>query len=260
MTTLSDIDILSHINKGRLIQNADIKRIGPASYELRMGSTYYDLTESDSPINIKRNEFILIKPGHRVVLISHESIAVPDTMIARITSKGSLFSIGLSAVSTYADPGFSGQIGIVTQNVSDKYIRLPIGEPIAKIDFSYLSQPANSPYSGQHGYQTKIWPIRHDLQKNYDEIKDDLRVKSEELEAYAILPNSVGVALRDIQKKQRVINNALILTLALNCLLFGADYNNLIEVATSIITNLASSAVVGIIVWKSNRKGTDRGN
>jgi hypothetical protein len=36
----------------------------------------------------------------------------------------------LNPVATHADPGFGGNLGIVTQNLSDKFIELPQGEPI----------------------------------------------------------------------------------------------------------------------------------
>ena len=105
-----------------------------------MGHVYYDLTEADRRIEVGDSDKILIKPGHRVVLITLEELVVPPDIIARVVSKGSLFSIGLSPVCTYADPGFHGNLGIVTQNISDKYIELPIGEPIAKVDFSKLKK------------------------------------------------------------------------------------------------------------------------
>jgi dCTP deaminase len=58
------------------------------------------------------------QPGHRVVLITHEELEIPPNIIARIINKGSLFSIGLSPVCTYADPGFTGNLGVVTPNTS----------------------------------------------------------------------------------------------------------------------------------------------
>jgi dCTP deaminase len=66
------------------------------------------------------------------VLITAEDLAIPDDILVRVVSKGSLFSIGLSPVATYADPGFTGNLGIVTENISDKYVELPQGEAIAK--------------------------------------------------------------------------------------------------------------------------------
>ena len=130
MTTLSDADIGDEMGLGRLIRNGDAQQLAGACYELRLGNVYYDLTESDLPIFVGPGQDILIKPGHRVVLITHEELEVPTDVLARIVSKGSLFSIGLSPVATYADPGFSGNIGIVTQNISDKYIVLPQLEAI----------------------------------------------------------------------------------------------------------------------------------
>jgi NTP pyrophosphatase (non-canonical NTP hydrolase) len=87
-----------------------------------------------------------------------------------------LFSIGLSAVATYADPGFEGRLGIVTQNISDKYIVLQALERIAKVDFTMLETPAKRPYRGQHGYDTQIWPIKHHLQKTREQLVGDPRL------------------------------------------------------------------------------------
>src|ERR1700722_537923 len=87
-----------------------------------------------------------------------------------LTESEKLFSIGLSAVATYADPGFHGHIGIVTQNISDKYIELPELEPIAKVDFTILETPATHLYRGQHGFESEIWPIKHHLQKSGDQL------------------------------------------------------------------------------------------
>lgn len=85
-------------------------------------------------------------------------------------------SRGLSAVATYADPGFHGRIGIVTQNISDKYILLPELEHIAKVDFTILETPASRPYRGQHGFETEIWPIKHHLQRTREQLAHDPRL------------------------------------------------------------------------------------
>ncbi len=56
-----------------------------------MGNIYYDLTEADRRIDASASGTILIKPGHRVVLITLEELVVPNDIIARVVSKGSLF-------------------------------------------------------------------------------------------------------------------------------------------------------------------------
>src|SRR6185437_15268035 len=163
MTTLSDVDIGREIQAGRLIRNAAPNRLAGACYELRMGNVYYDLTEGGKRFALTPGQMVLIKPGHRVVLITEEELAVPPDILVRVVSKGSLFSVGLSPVATYADPGFGGNLGIMTENISDKYVEIPQGEPIAKADFTRLTSPAMRLYQGQHGFQAGIWPIKTHL-------------------------------------------------------------------------------------------------
>ena len=251
MTTLSNSDIEHQMNAGQLVRNGDTGQIGPACYELRMGSVYYDLTEGDQRIEIPAQGTVLIKPGHRVVLITMEELAIPLNVIARVSSKGSLFSIGLTAVNTYADPGFEGNLGIVTQNVSDKYIVLPVGEAIAKVDFSLLSSESSRPYRGQHGFQTQIWPIRHQLQKTHAQVRSDPRVGSEDTEAYKILPAATASALRIIRKRQRLINWSLLIALLINALVLAAVSTKVFDTSVSIITNLLSSAIIAVFMWIS---------
>lgn len=255
MTTLSDADIKEKMRANELIRGGNPLRIGPACYELRMGAIYYDLTESDRRIDVSTiNGSVLIKPGHRVVLIMEEELDIPNDIIARVTSKGSLFSISLSPVSTYADPGFAGNLGIVTQNLSDKYIEIPIGEPIAKIDFSHLSSAAENPYRGQHGFQTQIWPIKHQLQKTYEEVKKDPRIGTEEDEAFKILPHATACALKQLKLKQRKIDASILILLIFNTLILAALSSKFIEPIVAVGTNLISTAIVGVWMWISRTK------
>jgi dCTP deaminase len=255
MTTLSDVDINAAMAKGRLVVGGVAGQVGPACYELRMGPIYYDLTEDDKRIDAGATNTVLIKPGHRVVLITQEQLAVPDDMIARVTSKGSLFSVGLSPASTYADPGFKGNLGVVTQNLSDKYIELPVGEPIAKVDFSPLSSAAAKPYSGQHGFQTQIWPIKHHLQKTYDAVKNDPRVDTELEEAYKILPGATARILKQLYRRQRVIDWAIVATLVVNSLLLGALSNKWFEPFVAVVTELIATGIIAVMVYRSTLKG-----
>ncbi len=247
MTTLTDHEISAGIAANTLVLGGIPARLGPASYELRMGTVYYDLTESARRIEVSPGETILIKPGHHVVLITSEQLMVPNDMIARIVSKGSLFSIGLSPVSTYGDPGFIGNLGIVTQNISDKYIEIPIGEPIAKVDFSKLSGPVDHPYTGQHGYQTEIWPIKTHLQKTYDQVCSDPRVESEKTEAYKLLPQATAEMLRRMERRQLTIDVVIFGALAANAVFLLAAQYGYMGMVAAIATNLASSAIAAFI-------------
>ena len=248
MTMLSDAAIRERVHAAGLIIPFEPKGLGGASYELRCSSTYYDLTEDAIRIESKlHNNKILIKPKHTVALITEESLQIPQDLTAHIISKGSLFSIGLSPVCTYADPGFSGQLGLVTTNNSDKYITLDALQSVAKIHFTELTSPATKLYKGQHGFKTELWPIRKDLQKDHSQIKSDKRVKSEEQEAFTILPRHTSLALEKIRTQNTKILVALVIAFGMNALLFysiSKQYN--IDSVAGIAINLISSAILGI--------------
>lgn len=254
MTTLSDSEIRLRLAAHELVLDGDGSQIGPACYELRMGSIYYDLTENGSRVDATTQGSVLIKPGHRVVLITHERLNIPNDIIARVASKGSLFSVGLSPVCTYADPGFSGNLGLVTQNLSDKYIEIPIGEPVAKVDFSIVSGRVDNPYRGQHGFHTRIWPIKSHLQKNYEDVKSDPRVKSEEVESFRILPAATVKAIRRLQNRQRRIDYAILAVLAINTIVLSFAIGDPASVGGAIAINLISSLLVGVFAWFSGKK------
>jgi len=175
--TLNDTQIEDHSRNGQLIVNDfEPAQIRQACYELRSGNIYYDLTDGRKKYSVSNDGDILIKPHHMVVIITLEELRLPPDILGRILTKGSFFSLGLSPVNTYADPGFSGRLGIVMFNTSHDYIRIPIATSIAKIEFSKLSCAVKRPYSGQHGYETSIWPIRDDLILTEEQINQDSRI------------------------------------------------------------------------------------
>lgn len=188
--TLSDTHIRQACGTGWLISaNFDNASVHQACYELRAGNIYYELDKVDANTTptrheLKNGEYILLKPKQIVTVITHETLRLPDNVLGRVLTKGQLFSIGILPVNTYADPGFEGRLGIVLVNVSNNYIKIEQGQPIAKIEFSKLRQPVTAPYTGQHGYQTSMWPIPHHLLLSDEEAKKDARVLSdiEELE------------------------------------------------------------------------------
>jgi dCTP deaminase len=246
MTTLNDVDIGKEIQAGRLIRNATPNRLAGACYELRMGNVYYDLTESGKRFALTPGQMVLIKPGHRVVLITEEELEVPPDILVRVVSKGSLFSVGLSPVATYADPGFGGNLGIVTQNVSDKYVELPQGEPIAKADFTRLTGPATRCYQGQHGFQAGIWPIKTQLQKEHYEVANDVRVRSEKAEAFALLPTATQIVIRGIEHTQLWTNLGLFLAILVNAASLFMVSGKLADNFYGIVGNLIASAIIGL--------------
>ena len=183
--TLTDEQINDFCDKKELISENFCKdNIEQACYELRASNIYYDLADGNKKHQLDDGDYILIKPKQLVVIITKEKLNFPQNILGRILTKGKLFSIGLLPVNTYADPGFCGKLGIVFNNFSNDFIKIKPDDSIAKIEFSKLNQPVNDSYTGQHGYQTEIWPIPEDMLLTEEEKKGDSRIKDfdEEIE------------------------------------------------------------------------------
>ncbi|NGN45021.1 hypothetical protein G6N74_28600 [Mesorhizobium sp. CGMCC 1.15528] len=258
MTTLSDNEIKTEVDAGRLIRNADPDMLDGACYELRLGSVYYDLTENGTRFQLKPGENVLIKPGHRVVLITAEELDTPAHILVRVVSKGSLFSVGLSPVATYADPGFKGNLGIVTQNISDKYVELPQGEPIAKADFTRLSSPATRLYEGQHGFQLGIWPIKTHLQKTHSEVADDRRVLSEKQESLALLPAATRTVIRRMEMTQLWTNIGLVIAIIINSFAIFVMEKWLVDGMIGVVVSLVAASIISLGSLTINLLGRNR--
>lgn len=249
--TLSDAEIKSMCEQGLLIEeNFDSNRIKQACYELRCGDVYYDLAKGNRRCVIKSGNNLLLKPKQTLVVITMESLRLPADVLGRILTKGVLFSIGILPVNTYADPGFSGRLGIVLHNLSNDYLRIKPGDAIAKIEFSRLHAPVSRPYEGQHGYQTEIWPIRTDMILSTAEIKSDPRIGS----PYEELENAYGADLSRVIKRvfgyeRRLLLFAGIYFLFMILLIGLMSGTNWITNTAAIIIGVGTNILTSLIFW-----------
>lgn len=151
-------------------------------YEFHVGDEIIDLSknEEDRIVSLPTNDYFLIRPRSSVVVKLAEQIKLPKDCLARFLLKGKFFSVGIAPVNTYADPGFTGNMGLVLTNTTNYYIRIARGEAISKADFTKLSSEVRDGYSGQHGFRTGHWPI---LQQ--------YRARPDQLKAKGIIPDSI---------------------------------------------------------------------
>lgn len=254
--TLSDFDIKSFCSKKILIEdNYDEEKVKQACYELRAGYTYYDISNGAKKCEISLDNYILIKPKQTVVIITFESLLVPANFLGRISAKGYLFSLGIIPVNTFADPGFSGNLGIVLNNMSNNYIKIKPLEGIAKIEFSMLEQLVERPYNGQHGYQTNIWPLRNDLILTEEEIKNDCRIFNNAKEIEISYGRNIGTLIKRVFRFERWLIGSSILYFTFTILLIGfmmlknVDGQRVIEPITSIFLGVGSNIIFGLISW-----------
>jgi dCTP deaminase len=249
--TLTDTDIIAFCSKGKLIaKEFDKEFIKQSCYELRASSIYYDLSEDNKKYDLAKGDFVLLKPKQMVVIITLEVLDIPADILGRILTKGKLFSIGLLPVNTYADPGFYGQLGIVLYNLSNNYLKIYPGEPIAKVEFTRLHNPVANPYHGQHGYQTKFWPLATEMILSTDEIKKDPRISSPADEITHSYGQDFTSAIRRVFKFERyLIITALIYFLLSMILVYALMKTDWVTPVVSIILGVGSNILTSLLIY-----------
>lgn len=258
--TLTDNDIRQAIDKDKLISEYDETCIKQACYELRASNIYYLPEEGNTQIKLTSEEYILLKPHSIVVIITIESIKLPDDMLGRILTKGSLFSLGISAVNTYADPGFQGRLGIVFQNHSNQYLKINQGAQIAKMEFAKLHQKVKSPYHGQHGYDTEIWPLKKELILRDEEIKDDKRIKGYLEEIDNSYGPKMGYVIRRVLILEKRMLIASVLYFLFTFIILGVCFYNkdgiegVITPLASVLVGVGSNILYGIVMFMIGNK------
>lgn len=215
--TLSDRQIIAMAGNGILIsENFNVGSVKQACYELRVGDVYYEVTGEKKRREVSQFNNVLLKPHQLTVVITKETLNIPEDILGRILTKGRLFSAGILPVNTYADPGFQGKLGIVLYNATPRYLCIRIDEPVAKIEFSQLSERVENPYAGQHGYQTEIWPIPEEMVVSETDLANDTRVGSVEVEA----SNSYGKLFAELLSDRKRLQLVSWLALLLACISF----------------------------------------
>lgn len=243
--TLSDGQMIDLINNKKLIvENFRAENVKQACYELTASNVYHDISNGNKKNKIEDSEYILIKPKQLIVIITKERLDIPNDILGRILSKGKLFSLGLFPINTYADPGFKGKIGIVFYNFSNDYLKIRPNDKIAKIEFSRLGHAVSSGYSGQHNYESEIWPIQLDMILTNDEIDRDPRIKNPRDEVRFAYGDTIGDLVDLVNKYSRRLMITSIIYITFSAILIfiisktQLDINNYIAIFIGFISNL----------------------
>lgn len=257
--TLPDNVIKSLASEGELITAGfDENRLKQACYELRASDVFYETASSseDKQRVVDANGYVL-RPQCYVTAIVQESIELPNDILGRIIAKGQLFSVGIIPVCTYADPGFRGRLGITLCNISHRHLVIRPGQAIAKIEFSKIPTAVENPYSGQHGFETSIWPI-----------PTSLFAKEDDLKAHGINPSnmkeillSYGPVVADLERRMRFYQKRVwiqiaIMLLTFLTLIYLIDKENwVMSVATGILANLVTTLGMNLLENRRASKG-----
>ena len=93
-------------------------------------------------------EGFILHPGEFVLGSTHERVALPDDLVARLEGKSSLGRLGLLIHSTagFVDAGWDGHLTLELSNVANLPITLYPGMKIGQISFLQMTTPADNPY------------------------------------------------------------------------------------------------------------------
>ena len=224
--TLNDTAIKKSVEVESLIEEGyKQENVKQACYELRAGNTYFDLSRNIEAGGVRHDiedsDIIVFRPHQTIVIISKEKFKIPDNILARVLTKGSLFSVGLSPVNTYADPGFHGRLGIVLNNVSNQYLKIKCGETIAKIEFDRLMLPVKDRYYGQHSFDTGVWPVRTEFIIERKNLKEYISPPSDLEEVESAFGKPVADIMNRIMITERRFVLASLVLIIVNLILIS---------------------------------------
>jgi dCTP deaminase len=248
---LTDRDIKAEASAGRLITGNFVPENAQQScYELRAGRTYYDISAGGDQLRAAPPEdYILIKPHQMIVVITEEFLRIPDDIVGRVMLKGKLFSLGLAPINTYADPGFDGHLGVVLYNTSPNFLKIAPGDSLAKIEFERLHEPVETPYQGQHGHLTEIWPIPRQMIISRGGAVRDSRMQAFSDEARRAFGEEIGDVFDRIFRYERrlLLSFAGYMGVAMLIVVYVEATGHRLTLAVGfllgLITNIASSVL-----------------
>ncbi len=191
---LSDQDIQDRIDEGDLVieplDNPELQ-IQPASVDLRLGNEFLEFQRTNIPTihpnseqevddyvrktYVDEEDEFILHPGDFVLGTTHESVVIPDDIIAHVEGRSSLgrLAIVVHATAGLCDPGYEGQITLELSNLGAAPVALTPGMRISQLTFTELKSPAERPYGEERGskYQGQKGPQASRVQ-NDPEFKD----------------------------------------------------------------------------------------
>jgi deoxycytidine triphosphate deaminase len=204
---LNDKQITAAIENGFLFseESCDVAKVKYATYEIRVSKDYHTVTyRGGKPTftaeQAEKDEIVIIEPGQTIKVLAKEVFRIPSDIYAKINTVGQIFSAGLAAENTYADPGYVGQIYITLSNISSRRLSIKVGDPLARVEFHKLESPVERPHSGQTGIRKNFVNVESD-----GKIRDILNSMSVEELVHDMVERSIDEALHDRYIRSEVL-------------------------------------------------------
>jgi dCTP deaminase len=195
MAILSDQDIKKHLSEGKIVidplEDPD-RQIQPSSVDLRIGSEFKgfriirkpcidpldpsDLESYMESFHIEKGKPFIIHPGEFALATTHETVQLPDDLVARVEGRSSMGRLGITMHVTagYIDPGFRGKITLEISNIGKMPVALYGGQRVCQIVFETMTTPSKRPYGHpdrDSKYMNQEKPVTSKIKQDY-EIRD----------------------------------------------------------------------------------------
>jgi dCTP deaminase len=183
---LSDRTMRDEIERGRIrVEPLGEGAIQPSSIDLRLGDrirvfrnnhiSHIDVRQDTSclteVVQLQEGQPFFLRPLEFALGVTHELIAVPDDLVARLDGKSSLGRLGLliHATAGLVDPGWEGRLTLELMNLAPFPITLWPGMKIGQISFIKMTTPVDAPYGGgrlasKYQGDTEPTPSRYHLE------------------------------------------------------------------------------------------------
>lgn len=186
-----------------LIKPFKRERAKQCSYELSLGREVFISSEEEKQF-VKVGETITIPPGQFAMLLTEETVNIPDTVLAFLSIKAKIKLQGLVNVSGFhVDPGYNGKLLFSVYNAGNVKIRLDRLSPVFLIWFADIKDQATpTPYTkagkkhieagvmscfqnemaSPASLKQQLDDMERELTKNFEKLEHDLNAKYTRLE------------------------------------------------------------------------------
>lgn len=156
------------------------RRVKCGAYELAVAKEYYVTSMEDGREAVTEGKQLAIPPGQLALLITEESLNIPNDVVGLISIKFGKKKKGLINVSGFhVDPGFQGKLEFSVYNAGSRQIVLDPGKPLFLIWFSDLESDDKHPYSKNHQHNNQNAITDEDVNEVMGEIASPGQLKRE---------------------------------------------------------------------------------
>lgn len=115
--------------------------------------TSYGLSSASYDVRIAHD--LALYPGDCALAHTVEDLRIPNDVCCMVVDKSTYARRFTSAMNTFVDPGFKGNLTLELVNHSNEVVRIKEGSPICQLVFFRLDQPTDRPYDGKYQNQSK---------------------------------------------------------------------------------------------------------